>query len=174
MNKKRLIPVIITVVAAIILAVIFVKPGSDAPAVNDMLPGNNSTPANSTPEHNAIKDGKVWVDNYVSGTAAEYYIDIYNANNHASAFSVDFRVADTLQEGYTRAPSDVRDWVVIDEKQPLVQPHEWHRVTIRLGMPSHATPPADKWEFWVGVIDLSQTGNIQVELCQRWMITMAT
>ena len=176
MDKRKLIPIVIGVIVAIAVPVILfvLVPAGDAPA-NDVINGHNSTPANGdeVPEHNAIRDGKIWVDNYVAGTSAEHYIEIYNANGHAAVFTVGFRIADTLQEGYTRAGSAVAEWVAVDDPRPTIPAHSWYLVPVRLGMPSHAIAPADKWEFWIGVIDQSQTGNVQVELCQRWMIDMA-
>lgn len=173
MKKKVLIPAILAVVALVAVLIVVNPLGG-----NGIVPdGGNSTPdngTNSTPPQNtnSISPGKVFIDNYVAGASAPYQIQIHNANNISATFSVDYRVPDWVGENYSRPTSEVRDWVWISNRRPVIPAHTTYTVDISLGMPSTATPPGDKWEFWIGVIDQSQTGNIHIELCQRWLITM--
>ena len=118
---------------------------------------------------------------YMAGRSREYQLMITNKNDHAANFSVDYRVPDNvvcyLNEGnvvesYTRPTSEVRDWVWISNKHPEILAHQTINVTIRLGMPTTATPPGARWEFWIGVIDQSQTSWLKVEIVTRWLVTM--
>lgn len=109
---------------------------------------------------------------YQAGESREYQLIVTNLNAFAANFSVDYRVPDNVVEGYSRPTSEVRDWVWISSRTPEIPAGETMAITIRLGMPSYATPPGDKWEFWIGVIDKSQTGWIRTELANRWLVTM--
>lgn len=179
MKKKTWIPIAIAavVIAGVLIGVNFLVGSNDTNPDNGVPSGNNST-NNSTPEWqgkntSAISLGKVFVDNYVPGESDQDTLSIYNGNDFDATFSVDYRVPDWVGENYSRPTEQVRDWVWISNRKPLVRAHETYIVEISLGMSSTAIPPGDKWEFWIGVIDQSQAGFVQVELCQRWLITMA-
>lgn len=179
MEKRIWIPTVISIAAILIAVVVISLVGGSATTPN----GGNSTPAhnttangstNNTPPDTStwISPGKVFIDNYVPGTSVEYELQVHNGNPHEATFTVDYRVPDHVLEGYERPTSEVRDWVRFSEKRPLLKPYETRIVAIRLAMPSTALVPGDKWEFWIGVIDQSQSGNVWTELCQRWLITM--
>lgn len=86
-------------------------------------------------------------------------------------FSVDYRYPDGLTEGYS-APVGASDWVRSKEKFITIGARETYIAKVWLHMPSDATSPGDKWEFWIGVIDKSQTGMIVTELATRVLVTM--
>lgn len=178
MKKKVWIPTVIAIVAIIagVAVINLVGPNEALPSSENPTPSQNSTSntTNATPPETStwISPGKVYVDNYVASTSVEYELQVHNGNPHEATFTVDYRVPDNVMEGYERPTSEVRDWVRFSEKRPLLQPYETRIVTIRLAVPSTAVVPGDKWEFWIGVMDQSQTGNIWTELCQRWLITM--
>lgn len=129
-----------------------------------------------------ISPGKFYLDDahivdgkgaYQAGDSREFQLLVTNKNGFAAEFSVDYRVPDNVIDGYSRPTSEVRDWVWISNRRPTIPAGETMAITIRLGMPESAAPPGDKWEFWIGVIDQSQTGWLVVEQANRWLITMA-
>lgn len=189
MKRKYIIALVAVAIVGVVTGVLLSHP--PAMFIDGNTPASNSTNGNDdpvdtggnggssnftppNPTNNAITSGKIFVDHYVAGEPAVGELTIYNGNDHAAEFTVGYRIPDNTLEGYARAGSDYAEWVWISDKRPLIQSHESYTVTIRLGMPSTGTPPADKWEFWIGVIDQSQTGDVVVELAQRWLITMET
>jgi len=172
--KKRRIIIALALMATIAGLVLALTDPAGIFSLNSTAHNGNSTPDGDTspPTGTWISPGKVFVNNYTPGKSAQYEIQIHNGNNASATFSVDYRVPDYVAEGFSRPTSDTRDWVWISAKRPVIAPGETYTVTIRLGMPSTAAPPGDQWEFWIGVIDQSQTGNVQTELCTRWLVTM--
>lgn len=170
-NRKGLI-ITTGIVVAIIAVLIILNPLNIAPS-NNSTPSNNDTNNGQPPvDSNWISPGKVFVNNYSPGHSAEWTLEVHNGNNASANFSIGYRVPDFVSEGYSRPTEDVYRWIWISNKKPLIGAYQTYNVTISLGMPSTAVPPGEKWEFWIGVIDQSQTGNIQTELGQRWLITM--
>lgn len=168
MKKRVLIPIVIAIVAIIATIVIVTDP-FQASNGNSTTNSTNYTPSS---DNNWINPGKSFLTSCTAGTSHEWQLEIYNANNGSATFSVDYRVPDWVQEGYARPTQDVRDWVYISNKRPVIAPHSTYNVTISLGMPSYGVAPGPQWEFWIGVIDQSQTGFVQVELAARFLVTM--
>lgn len=170
--KKRYIGIIggAAVVALVIVLVVLNPLGLNSTAHNS----TNGEPGPPPDDSNWIHPGKLYVENYVPGESVELSLQVHNGNPFAANFSVGYRIPDSLQEGYSRADEAVRDWVWISNKRPAIAAQTTYDVTLRLGMPSSANVTADKWEFWIGVRDQSQTGNIQIELCTRVLVTMAS
>lgn len=170
-KRKVLIPVIVAVVAAIVCVAVFAGPTEDIPNTGGNLTptnGNNTTPPDTS---NWISPGKIFVEDYEPGKTAVLEIEVYNGNSESTEFSVDYRYPDHVAEGYSK-PAGVSDWVKVKEKFPVIGAQETYTATIWLHMPSDAESIGDKWEFWIGVIDKSQTGMIITELATRVLVTM--
>jgi hypothetical protein len=119
-----------------------------------------------------ISPGKVEVGNFSPGARAEYPLTIHNGNDEPTEFSVTFQVPGSTAEGYDQAPSAAQDWVIIAEAAPVLAAKETRDVLIAVEMPEDAEAPP-KWEFWITVKDVTQTGMVQTELACRWLITMS-
>lgn len=170
-RKKILIPIITAVVAVIVCVAIFAGPPG-----NTSNGGNNVTPPNDNDEpppsgSNWISPGKIFVENYEPGEKVTLEIEVHNGNSVPTEFSVDFRYPDHVGEGYSK-PAGVSDWVKVKEKFPVIGARETYTAIIWLHMPSDDVSPGDKWEFWIGVKDKSQTGMVITELAVRVLVTM--
>jgi hypothetical protein len=118
-----------------------------------------------------ISPGKVEVGNFYPGARAEYWLKIHNGKDEPAEFSVTYRVPDNVGEGYVTAPDGAREWVIIENPAPKLAAKETMDVLIAVEMPKGAEVPP-KWEFWIAVKDVTQTGMIQVEYACKWLITM--
>lgn len=126
------------------------------------LTDNSLTPASySTIDHTLLIEG--FKPNMTTVISISYI--------SKAQFSVYYRVPDHLLEGYENAPFGAKDWVIIADKSPVIMPQTTQEIMIALDIPEDYTKdlPA-KWEFWIGVVDTSQEGMIQAELCSRWLI----
>jgi len=178
--KKKYIGIIISIAVAVVVAIlVVVNPfGLGDNSSNSTPNGSNNETPNKPPEtSNWIGPGKVLIENYTIGTAVDYQLEVHNGNNQPAEFSVAYRHPDQVEEGYTRLPSDIQQYIWIDERRPVLEANETRLITIRLSLPIGFEFPEEgftgKFEFWIGVIDRSQTGNIITELAQRWLVTMA-
>jgi len=198
MKKQKYITIgIVAVIVIVAVLAIFNPMGFGS---NNLTPGNNTTNGNNStveiPGTTWIGPGKVYLDdddhiqeargvdgrlyNYtVHGLGLLSYneefkcnLQIHNGGNQTAVFSVDYRYPDGVEAGYTRLSSDIRQWVYIKEKKPSIAPGETRNVPISLYVPLGANITGGKFEFWIGVIDQSQTGMIITELAQRWLVTM--
>jgi hypothetical protein len=118
-----------------------------------------------------ISPGKVMVGNFYPGARAEYLLSIHNGNNEPAEFSVTFREPGSTGEGYVTAPSEAENWVIIADPAPVLAAKETRQVLIAVEMPNGTTAPP-KWEFWIAVKDVTQTGMVQTELVCRWLVEM--
>lgn len=118
-----------------------------------------------------ISPGKVLVGHFYPGARAEYHLSIHNGNDQPTEFSVSFKEPGSTDNGYVTAPSEAYDWVIIADPTPVLAAKETREVLIAVEMPKGAEAP-EKWEFWVAVKDVSQTGMVQTELACRWLVTM--
>lgn len=118
-----------------------------------------------------ISPGKVNIANFYPGGQAEYYISIHNGNSKDSSFKVTYRIPGRIREPYLSPPEAAKDWVIIANQTPIIEPYTTKDILITLYMPDDAVAP-DQWEFWVSVIDEGQKGLLQTELCSRWLIDM--
>ena len=124
------------------------------------------------PDITWISPGKVNIGNFHPGARAEWNILIHNGQNAPASFEVKYREPNRAEEGYIKAPAIVQDWVIITDATPILMPRETRVVLVAIEMPDDAISPAPKWEFWVSVIDTSQSGMITTELCSRWCVQM--
>ncbi len=118
-----------------------------------------------------ISPGKVEVGNFFPGARAEYPLTIHNGNDEPTEFSVTFQVPGSTAEGYDTAPSAAEGWVIIEDPAPVLAAKETRDMLIAVVMPEDAEAPP-KWEFWIAVKDVTQTGMVQTELACRWLVTM--
>jgi len=119
-----------------------------------------------------ISPGKVNVGNFYPGARAEYPITIHNGKDTATKFSVTYRYPDHVGEDYLKPTPEVQNWVIIADSTPVLIPKETRGILVVLAMPEDAISPGQKWEFWVSVMDTTQTGIIKTELCTRWLVDM--
>lgn len=175
MKKKYIAIISGVVVVAIVLVVVLLRGGGVAN--NNTEPngnGNGNSNSQRPPDtENWISPGKFYVEGYEPGSSVECLLEVHNGNSFATNFSVDYRFPDGPLEGYSKAPSEARDWLWISDRRPTLDAYETLTVTLRLGMPTSAgNLTEEKWEFWIGVIDQSQEGIVQVELASRVLVTM--
>ena len=172
---KRVIVALIVVSLALVGCVgeptktVPVSPPIPAPSIKNVpIPTvlSNEPPVDVT----WISPGKVNVSNFYPGARAEYDLAVHNGNDKATKFKITYRVPSHTGAGYEKAPVEAQDWVIIADETPVLMPKETREIMIALDMPLETTAPP-KWEFWVSIIQASQ-GNIQTELCSRWLIDM--
>jgi hypothetical protein len=173
--KKKYIILIASALVTVVAVFVVLNPLGFGVA-NNLTPGGNSTPGdNSTvepPSATWISPGKIIVGNLSYNEEFEYELQIHNGGNQTAIFSVDYRHPDWVEAGYAKLPSDIRQWIYIEEKKPSIASGETLNVLISLYVPLGANITGGKFEFWIGVIDQSQTGMIITELAQRWLVTM--
>jgi len=127
-----------------------------------------------------ISPGKVQVGNFYPGARAEWNITIHNGKDTECSFAVSYRYPDHVGEEYVKPITEAQDWVIIADSTPVLMPRETKDILVVLDMPEESdkygtlnrTITGDKWEFWTSVIDTSQTGMVQTELCTRWLVSM--
>ena len=119
-----------------------------------------------------INPGKVFISGFYPGARAESTLLLYNGSDDAVPFSVTFRTPDNVEDGYAMPPPEAQNWVTVDDPAPVLAPKETRALLIALEMPEEAISPADRWEFWISVMDTAQGGMVREELASRWLITM--
>jgi len=169
--KKKYIAIIVGIVIVGVVGALYLTNTIGFGNSHNSTPNGNSTPMEPPIESNWISPGKLYVDNYVVGATVELELQIHNGNDNSTQFSMGFRFPDNLTEGYAK-PTGASDWVRMKKKFPTIGAHETYTGTFYLYMPNGAVPPADKWEFWIEVVDQSQTGMVVVKLCSRVLVTM--
>jgi len=136
---------------------------------------NNRTQIGGTPppeDVTWISPGKVMVANYYSGGKAEYPLTIHNGKDNPVSLSVYYMHPNSVSEGYSMPSEEVQDWVIIADTTPVLEPKETRDILVTLAMPKDAVVVAQKWEFWVGVMDMSQAGTLKTQLATRWLVSM--
>jgi hypothetical protein len=128
----------------------------------------NEPPKNRT----WLSPGKVDISNYYAGATAEWYIQVHNGKPVPTKFSVTYRYPDYTATGYDKPVSAAQDWVIISDATPVLAAYETRDILVTLNMPANVKNTPAKWEYWISVMDKSQTGNVATELCSRWLIVM--
>lgn len=173
-------------IALAIVAVVGILLGPQLfPTQPDLVPidGNSTAPTPTNGASNSeveellydrtwISPGKVHVGNFYPGARAEWTLLVHNGKDVAASFAVSYRYPDHVGEDCVKPIEGVEDWVIIADPTPVLAPKETREILIVLAMPSDAAVFAPKWEFWISVIDTTQTGMVQTELCSRWLVTM--
>jgi hypothetical protein len=118
-----------------------------------------------------LNPGKVNIDGLYSGASGEYKIKIHNAKTIPITFSVYSREAATTTEGYTKLPPEFNRWISITPSSITIPAQSIGEVlvTVKVGLRDRVINK--KYEFWIGVMEASQTGVIRSEICSRWMLT---
>ena len=137
------------------------------------VPPTGYTPVPGEPpiDKTWISPGKVEVGNFYSGAEAEYPLTVHNGNDSQTTFAVTYRIPDHVASGYSYPPEEAQTWVIIADSTPVIAPYGTVDIAITLQMPKGTDAP-DEWEFWVSVMDESQTGMVHTEICSRWLIDM--
>ena len=143
-------------------------------------PPEGETPLEPPPEEQADNTDNTWIsppsvtveDLFPGAEDVEWPLTIHNGKDEPAQFSVTYRVPSSAAEDYVPAPDTAQDWVIIAEPAPMLAAKESREVLISVEMPEDATAPP-KWEFWVVVKDITQTGMIQTELACRCLVTMS-
>jgi hypothetical protein len=118
---------------------------------------------------NWISPGKVTISNLYKGAQAEYTLRIHNGSSDLSVFMINVRQPDGY--GINKLPLDCLNWVSIPAYSIVVQPKGTYELPITVKMLTDTNMKGKDYEVWISVIDSSQKGMVQTELCSRWLIS---
>ncbi len=120
-----------------------------------------------------ISPAMVQIGNYYPGARAEWSIRVHNGKDVPAGLLISYRVPDNVKEGYDTAPVEAKDWVIIADSTPVLAAKETKEILVVLAMPKDPilVPEVKKWEFWVSVMETKQ-GQVQTEMCSRWLVVM--
>jgi hypothetical protein len=139
-------------------------------------PGSRENPlvgiVNPPIDESWFSPGKVQIGNYYPGGRASWPITIYNGKDKEALFTVSYREPDYTEEGFQKAPPEARDWIIVADSTPIIPPKEKKEVLITLMVPENITGLPDRWEFWISIMDTTQSGLVVTELGSRWLVTM--
>jgi hypothetical protein len=131
-----------------------------------------ATPPPELHDKTWISPGKVDVEDLYPGAEnVEWPLKIHNGKDEPAEFSVTYKEPSNTGEGFVAAPPEAKDWVIIDDPEPMLAAKETKEVLIAVEVPKDAEAPP-KWEFWIVVKDVTQTGMVQTELACRCLVTM--
>ena len=184
---RKILPIIISVIMGLLLFTGCIQPTSVAP-VAPIVPSSITNEPSQTPE--AIKKvtsetaqepppdrtwlspGKVQISNYYPGARAEWNVTVHNGNNTHTTFAITYREPSYTAAGYVKPSVEAQSWVIIADSMPVLAPKETRDILVTLAMPGGVINYPMKWEFWISVMDKSQTGMVTTELCSRWLVEM--
>lgn len=115
-----------------------------------------------------ISPGKVTIENLYKGSQAEYSIRIHNGGKEPTIFQVISRQPDGSRND--KLPWDCMDWVQISKNAVYVPAKSTVDVPVVVKMLKDADMKGKTYEFWVSVINNTQKGMVQTEMCSRWII----
>jgi hypothetical protein len=118
---------------------------------------------------NWISPGKVTISNLYKGAQAEYTMRIHNGGTEASIFNISMRQPDG--SGFNKLPLDCLNWVSAPLYVVYIPSKGTYELPITVKMLTDTNMKGKEYEFWVSVIQGSQKGMIQTELCSRWLIS---
>lgn len=118
-----------------------------------------------------LSPGKVQISNYYPGATAEYYVTIHNGSSTSTTFLVTYREPSYVATGYVKAPMEAQNWVIIADTAPILAPRETKDILVTLAMPGGVINYPMKWVFWISVMEKSQTGMVQTEICSTWQVS---
>lgn len=146
-------------------------PLTSEPTKEDGAPPAMIFPKEPPEDMTWISPGKVEVGNFYPGARAEWDLLVHNGKDSAANFAITYRAPNFTENDYAKPPAEAQEWVIITDATPVLMPKETKEILIALDMPKGATAPP-KWEFWVSIIETTQTGAIHTELCSRWLVKM--
>ena len=117
--------------------------------------------------------GKIYISNYYPGARAEAFININNGFPEVRKFGLELMEATDLDSGYVDGYGWVwvNDWVLFD-KEVMIEGNSVGSTMVVLEIPKGTKVPSKKWEFWIRVTDLTQTGRVQTALGSRFLVSM--
>ena len=115
-----------------------------------------------------ISPGKVTIENLYKGSQAEYSMRIHNGGKSATIFQITSRQPDGIRDD--KLPWDCMDWVQIPQGAVYIPAKSTVEVPVIVKMLKDTDMKGKTYEFWVSVINNSQKGMVQTELCSRWII----
>lgn len=141
-----------------------------------------------------ISPGKVLIGNFYPGATVEYSMTVHNGNDYVATFIIKARYPDNTGSNIKRPVandidalncgncfvfSNLSDCVTfgvghdaeIGTEEIALSAYETRDVDISFTLPVSEVVPSN-WEFWISVIDSSQSGFVHTELCSRWIVTM--
>lgn len=145
--------------------------------------GNATVPApnlvatpDTTPDAAPLYDegivpGKVnvSVNNYYDGVSKSYSLALRNNYPTGRVYYVFYKQPIRVTAGYVTAPIEAENWVSFDKQYVPVQSFGVAGVEVTLTLPKIPNMP-DKWEFWIGMTEATNVGNIKTEVCSKWLV----
>lgn len=115
-----------------------------------------------------INPGKVTIENMYKGSQAEYSMRIHNGGKTSATFQVAPRQPDGVRSD--KLPLDCMDWVQMSQYAIYVPAKSTVELPVTVKMLKDINMKGKTYEFWVSVINNTQKGTVQTELCSRWII----
>ena len=111
-----------------------------------------------------IYPGKLEISLPSDNNSVEWNLRIHNGKSSTGKFSVYLRDPNYVEDGFER----LEDWSCVDisNKLLIIDPGKTEETTIMV----NAKNFKNKQEFWIAVVDESQSDMIRAELCSRWLI----
>jgi hypothetical protein len=119
-----------------------------------------------------LSPGVVEISNLYPGAQAEWEIKIHNGNQNEAQFAIEYAPPNRTREGYSIAPIEAADWVIIADPSPVLASKETRAVIISVEIPKGTIVSGKKWEFWILAYDTNQNKQIRTQLASRWLVTM--
>lgn len=119
-----------------------------------------------------LSPGIVQISNYYPGAIAEYNVTVHNGNSLPATFVIAYREPSYVAKGYVKAPAEAQNWVIVADGTPVFSPRETKDILVTLAMPGGVINCPTKWEFWISVMEKSQSGMITTEIISRWCVQM--
>ena len=162
------------VIATFLAIVVLVLAGCTPSVPNQTMtppPAVDQTTEATLVDRTWISPGVVQIGNYYAGARAEWYIRVHNGKDTVARFNISFRVPDNTRDGYDMPQIGAQSWIIIADPTPVLAPKETRDILIVLAVPSGVKISSQQWEFWISIIEQGQ-GQIQTEMCSRWLVSM--
>ena len=117
---------------------------------------------------NWVNPGKVTIENLHKGAEGDYLLRIHNGGANPTIFQVKPRLPDNLVNSL---PWDCMNWIQLPEYSVYVPGKTTYEMPITVKMLTDIGMKGKTYEVWISVIDNSQKGMVQTELCSRLIIS---
>lgn len=141
----------------------------DGGLIYSAIPNASSSIESRMIDVNWISPGKVTIENLYGGAQAEYSMRIHNGSDQATIFQITARQPDATS--VEKLPAECLNWVIIPQKAVYVSAKGTTDALITVKMLDDSVYKGKNYEFWLSVIDSSQKGMLQTELCSRWLVS---